>query len=72
MNSKDAYELQKENLGNEHGAWKDRAPDGLPMIHISSGHLWLATGRIYKLQVSVSEHAGPGVSELPNEWCGEC
>ena len=33
--TKDVYELQKENSGDEQGAWKDGAPDGSPMIHTS-------------------------------------
>jgi len=37
--TKDAHELQKKNLTDEHGAWKDRALNGLPMIHASAAHL---------------------------------
>ena len=34
MNStKGAHELQKENSRDEQGAWRDRASDGLLMIH---------------------------------------
>ena len=73
MNStKDDHELQKENSRDERGAWKDWAPDGLPMICTFSTHLWSATRKIHKLQGLKSEHAGLGESELPNEWCGEC
>jgi len=38
-NTKDTPELQKENLKNDQGAWKKRAPDGLSMIHASTAHL---------------------------------
>ena len=31
--TKDAHELRKENLRDEQGAWKDRAPDGQLLIH---------------------------------------
>ena len=48
------------------------ALDGLPMIHASAVHLWLTSGRIYKLRVSRAGHEDPGESELPNEWYGEC
>jgi len=34
-----AHELQKENLGDRQGAWKDGTSDGLPKIHASSAHL---------------------------------
>ena len=37
--TKDAHELQKKKSGDEQGAWKDGAPDGLPMIHAFSAHL---------------------------------
>ena len=37
--TKDAYEMQKKNTGDERGGWNDRAPDGLPKIHASSAHL---------------------------------
>jgi len=67
-----AHELQKENSGDGHGAWKDRALDGLPKIHASSVHICSATERIHKLQPPGSEHAGPGELELTNKWCGEC
>jgi len=40
MNStKDAHELQEKNSGDEQGAWKDGAPDGLPKIHASFVHI---------------------------------
>jgi len=38
-NTQDAHKLQKENLRDEQGAWKDRALDGQPKIHASSAHL---------------------------------
>jgi len=31
--------LQKENSREAQGDWKDRASDGLPMIHASAAHL---------------------------------
>ena len=66
MNStKGAHELQKENSRDEHGAWKDRALDGLPKIHASIAHLWLATGRIHKLQAPRSEHEDPRSQNSP-------
>ena len=34
----DGHELQEENSRDEHEAWKDRAPDSLPMIHASTAH----------------------------------
>ena len=42
--------LQLENSRDGQGAWKDRALDGLLMIHASAMHLWLPTGRIHKLR----------------------
>ena len=35
----DAPELQQENSRDAQGAWKDRASDGLPVIHASVTHL---------------------------------
>jgi len=62
---KSAHELQKKNSRDEQGALKDRALDGLSMIHASAVYLWLATGRIYKLQAPGSGHADLGKSETP-------
>jgi len=63
---------KKKTQETSRGAWKDRAPDGLPKIHASSAHLLSATERIHKLQTLEFEHAGTGESELHNEWCDEC
>ena len=60
--------LQKENSRDAQGAWKDRTPDGLLVIHASAAPLWSATGRIHKLQSLRPEHEDPGESELPSEW----
>ena len=61
MNStKGAHELQKENSRDEQGTWRDRASDGLPMIHTTDALLWLVTGRIHKLQASRPKHEDPG------------
>jgi len=54
--TKGAHESQRENSRAEQGAWKDRASDGLLMIHAYVAYLWSATGRIYKLQAPGSEH----------------
>ena len=37
--TKGTHESQKENSIAEQGAWKDRASDGLSMIHASATHL---------------------------------
>jgi len=58
----------KKTLEPSRGAWKDRASDGLPVIHSSAAPLWSATGRIYTLQAPKPEHEDPGESELPGEW----
>ena len=64
MNStKGAHELQKENLRDEQGGWRDRISDDLPMLHATAALLWSTTGRIYKLQTLRSEHEDPGESE---------
>ena len=47
------------------GAWKDRAQDGLLVIHAIAAPLWSATGRIRKLQAPRPGHEDPGESELP-------
>jgi len=57
---KGAHELQKENSRDEKGVWKDRASDGLPMIHASAMPLWSASRRICKYQPSGSGHVDPG------------
>jgi len=68
MNStKDAHELQKENSRDEQEAWRDRASDGLLIIHATTALLWSATGRIHKLQAPESEHEDPGESETPQQ-----
>ena len=46
-------------------AWKERALDGLLMIHAFTAYLCSATGRIHKLQTSGSGHADSGVLETP-------
>ena len=63
--TKDAHESQRKNSRAEQGAWKDRASDGLLMIHATAVHLWLVTGRIHKLQALEFEHEDPGESETP-------
>ena len=63
--TKGTHESQKENLTAEKGVWKDRASDGLLMIHASAVHIWSTSGRVHKLQALGSGHEDP-------EWCGEC
>jgi len=66
MNStEDAHKLQKKNSRDEHGAWKNRASDGLLMVHATAALPWSATGRIHKLQAPGSGHKDPGESETP-------
>ena len=71
MNNKKCLKLQRKNLRDEQGAWKDRVSDGLSMVYAPAAHLWSATEKIYKLQAPGSRHEDPGESETPNEWCGE-
>ena len=72
MNSaKRAHELQKEKSRAKQGAQKKRASDGLPMIHAITVHFWSAIGRIHKLQVLKSEHAGLRLSEATQQWWDE-
>ena len=63
-----AHELQQENSRDAQGARKDRAPDGLPVIHATATPLRSATGRIHRLQTPRPGHEDPGESKLPGEW----
>ena len=68
--------LQKENSRDAQGASKDKALNGLPMIHATAAHLRSATRRIHTLQAPGQHtfqapgpgHEDPGESELPSEW----
>ena len=55
--TKGAHESQKKKSRVEQRTWKEKALEGLLMIHAFAAHLWSVTGRIHKLQVLKSGHA---------------
>jgi len=72
MNStRRAHKLQKKNSRGEQGVWKNGAPDRSTANPHRHRCLTLITRKSITVQVPRYEHAGPGESELPNEWWGE-
>jgi len=47
---KEAQSYNRKTLEPGIGAWKDRVPDDLPMIHTTAAPLRWSTGRVHKLQ----------------------
>ena len=58
-----AHELKQGNIEPSMRGLKERALNGLPIIHASVVPVWSATGIIHKLQALRSGHASSELSE---------